>query len=130
MLPKFDNTKICGVVNLTPHSVLILDDNGDVLDTFSASGDVARIDEDVRWLNDHPVWSLRDIPFATVNVGKVNNLPDASFGNFFIVSRMVFDALSDRDDLIVPFDVVRDDDGNIIGCKGFLTRSEKDERGQ
>lgn len=38
---------------------------------------------------------------------------------YYIVSQLVKNALPHRRDLIVPAEVVRDDTGNIIGCRSF-----------
>ena len=40
-------------------------------------------------------------------------------GVFYIVSQLVKNALPDRTDLLVPAEVVRDGNGNIIGCKSL-----------
>lgn len=37
----------------------------------------------------------------------------------YIVSRIVKQSVPERDDVVVPDDLIRDDDGNIIGCGRF-----------
>jgi hypothetical protein len=39
--------------------------------------------------------------------------------HYFIVSQLIKSAFPDRHDLLVPAEVVRDSDGNIIGCKSL-----------
>lgn len=46
----------------------------------------------------------------------------AELANYYIVSRMVANALPNRKDLLVPNELVRDDQGNIIGCRSFEVR--------
>ena len=35
----------------------------------------------------------------------------------FVLSRVVKTALPDRDDLVVPDELVRDDAGRVVGCR-------------
>ncbi len=51
--------------------------------------------------------------------GEVENLPPQEEGVMVIVSAMAADAAKDRNDLLVPGELVRDNDGNIIGCKSL-----------
>lgn len=37
----------------------------------------------------------------------------------FIVSRVVAEAAKDRDDLLIPDDVARDEEGRVIGCRAL-----------
>lgn len=52
--------------------------------------------------------------------GDVENVPLYRTDTFYIVSAIVKDRLPDRTDFWSPGVVVRGDDGNIIGCKGFI----------
>lgn len=51
---------------------------------------------------------------------EVIGLPDPKPGVFLLVSTMVAQAASDRDDLLAPSGFVRDESGNILGCKSFI----------
>jgi len=46
-------------------------------------------------------------------------MPEQVSGVAYIVSALVRSAYPDRTDLLIPHGLVRDDDGNIIGCRGF-----------
>lgn len=62
----------------------------------------------------------RSIPISLYNVtyGEVTGLPEPEDGVLYIVSMMVLEACR-REDLIAPVDMVRDNTGRIIGCRGF-----------
>ena len=51
--------------------------------------------------------------------GEVENLPPQEEGVMVIVSALVASAAKGRDDLLVPGELVRDDGGNIVGCKSL-----------
>lgn len=51
--------------------------------------------------------------------GKVVGLPTTNEGTFFVVSRLVMAACPSREDLVAPNDLVRDEQGRIIGCRSF-----------
>jgi len=59
------------------------------------------------------------VKFVRQTFGEVTGLPDAVDGVYLIVSRMVASAVTERTDLIVPADVIRDEAGNITGCRAF-----------
>ena len=65
---------------------------------------------------------INGIPLTTTSFGDVIDLPAPQDGVFFIVSRLVLSACPDRNDLLVPNDLVRDDNGNIIGAKSFANK--------
>jgi len=103
------------IINLTPHEVTVVGSNGDVLMKIPASGQVARCS-----VNRTIVGSLNGVPVARSVMGEVEGLPESSEGVYFIVSRVIAEAMKGkRDDLIIPDDSVRDAEGRIIGCKGF-----------
>ena len=51
--------------------------------------------------------------------GEPEGLPDFKDGVFYVVSQLVKSALPNRKDLLVPAEVVRDEKGQIIGCKSL-----------
>ena len=102
------------IINLTPHDVNIVKNNGDVV-TFSPYGTVARCTQTTTQIGD-----ANGIPLTQTSFGVVVDLPQPQKDTIFIVSRLVLNACKGvRDDLVVPNDLVRDDQGNIIGCKSF-----------
>ena len=104
------------IVNLTPHNVNIINEDGSIR-TIKASGTVARCAQSTQVVD-----TIDNIPITTTNFGDVVDLPLPQADTMFIVSRLVLTACSDRNDLLVPNDFVRDDNGNIIGCKSLAMR--------
>jgi hypothetical protein len=60
------------------------------------------------------------ITLIRTEYGKVFDLPDEQEGTLLIVSAMVRLALPNRTDLASPGDLIRDEAGNIIGCKNLI----------
>lgn len=102
------------VINLTPHSIIIVDDNGEELHTIEASDIIARVS-----VSTERVGEVDGIPVSTSVFGDVEDLPAPVPGTIFIVSRMVAVAASDRNDLYIPNETVRDEAGRIIGCRSL-----------
>ena len=108
------------VVNLTPHSINIVGGP-----TFEPSGEVARISS----ANENAGELLvngESIPLITQEFGEVVGLPEEKEGVLFIVSSLIF-AQTERKDLLVPGEQVRDEDGRVIGCKSFQVREDFEE---
>ncbi len=109
------------LINLTPHKVTVLDKDGNILMEIETSGYVPRIGirrETILSLSETigvPVW--KSVP------DECNGLPIEyryeQAGTYLIVSRVVKAQFPDRKDLLVPDELVRDDDGRVIGCLGF-----------
>ena len=101
------------VVNLCPHPIdVLLDDDNGV--TYPPSGTVARLLAHTvgeRHLDGiHHEVSLVAFTRAAVD------LPDRAPGVWYVVS-LPFALEHPREDLLVPYDEVRDPDGRIIGCR-------------
>ncbi len=101
-------------VNFTPHAVT---------ETLSGkvfpSHGVARISSVSTELT-HPVTGAPTGLFVT-SFGEAIGLPKPSKDVVVIVSAMVRQALPDRTDLVSPGELVRDDEGRPVGCRGFAT---------
>ncbi len=100
------------IVNLTPHRVAYVADNGKVVH-YETSGIIARCAVETISAGEKG-----GIHFIRSNYGEVENLPTQEEGTLCIVSTLVQEQ-SGRADLIAPAEVVRDKEGNIIGCKSF-----------
>ena len=57
--------------------------------------------------------------FFSTAFGAVENLPAPQPGVLLIVSALVRGAVPDRADVVSPGELVRDENGQPIGCKGF-----------
>jgi hypothetical protein len=106
------------VVNLTPHSITVVCDDGSAI-TYPAPGSgvsAARVA-----VTSVPAPPLADgCPTVRMSRGDVQDLPAPAPGVLYIVSRMVADAVPDRDDLLVPGAPVRDAHGAVIGCRALV----------
>ena len=102
------------LVNLTPHSVTIL---GDIELSVESSG-VARIAAQDEVSGALEVLGI-SVPITKTVFGDPVGLPEAEDGVALIVSRLVAAALPERNDLFFPNQLVRDDQGRIIGCKSL-----------
>lgn len=116
------------LVNLTPHNVNVID-----YGTIPSSGQVARVSvekTDSGFIDvtcphcvngcEHCSNQLAiPVKISTSKFGKVEGLPDPQPGVLFIVSRLVLQACPERTDLVAPGDLVRDENGNVIGCNGL-----------
>lgn len=113
------------IVNLTPHTVTVLNDDNGVRRVYPPSGSVARVSSTAK-----AVTEIDGVTVVERTFGKITGLPKLKPGHAYIVSRMVVDALersmnnrrpdlliSDDVELLVPDDVVRDATGVILGCR-------------
>ena len=100
------------LVNLTPHAINL--PQGIV----PPSGMIARVSVTLA-----PAGYLANdagnISLVRGCYGDVTGLPAAEKNTMFIVSGMVRNAIPDRLDLASPANLVRDDQGQIIGCQSL-----------
>jgi hypothetical protein len=104
------------IVNLTPHPILFVLDEGKVME-FPSQG-VARVSE-----VSETIGSMNGLPIVRKKFGEVIGLPAPQNGVGLIVSAMVQSACPSRNDLFVPADLVRDQQGKIIGCKSLMNNN-------
>lgn len=125
------------IVNMTPHSVNLLDENDQEVCVFLASGKTIRLS--VNTTPDEPI-SVAGIviPTSKTVFGEVEGLPNYQelgwqpvFGSevvveyssdpktYYIVSQLVKNALPHRRDLLVPAEVQRSKEGLILGCRSL-----------
>jgi hypothetical protein len=95
--------------NLTPHAIVI---NGSI---FPVSGIVPRLIQ-----TSVGAGSFDSITLIRTGYGSVYDLPNEEDGTLLIVSAMVRTALPNRTDLASPGDLIRDEAGNITGCKNLI----------
>ena len=102
------------IKNLTPHPINLLDENNNIVRTFGSDG-LVRLKANTVSAG----FTVDDCKITKTVFGEPDGLPEYQFGQFYIVSQLVKSALPQREDLLVPAEVVRDANGNIIGCKSF-----------
>lgn len=102
------------VVNLTPHAINILDSDNFIVKTFESSG-IARCT-----CSRNQIGNVNGIAINSNYYGEVTGLPEPKDGTMYIVSALVAQAVKYvRSDVLVTDDAVRNDDGQIIGCRAF-----------
>ena len=106
------------LINLTPHEVVVIADDGTQMVSVPASGRVARLRE-----SRTPIRPVRsggvDVPTVVVTYEDVvEDLPDPAPGVVLIVSRVLAAAVP-RADLVFPAGEVRDPGGRMIGCQAL-----------
>lgn len=62
---------------------------------------------------------INGVSITESTFGETTDLPERQEGVYLIVSRMILEANKDRSDLLVPNELVRDEAGNIIGCRSL-----------
>ena len=105
--------------NLTPHEVKIYKLNGVTPDldvVIEASDTIARVSCEYMKVDK----KVDGIDLYRPVFGEVTGLPEYSEGTYLLVSAMVREALPLRKDLVSPGQLLRDDDGNVIGCLGLV----------
>lgn len=99
------------IINLTPHEIKEVISGK----TFPPSGSVARVSQTIK-----EIGGEEEIPFYSCEFGDTVDLPLPEHDTVFIVSAMVKNANKLRCDIVSPGELVRDEKGNPIGCKGFF----------
>lgn len=105
------------VVNLTSHEVRLLDGDALVV-SWPASGVVARLRETTAPLPGIVVGECEVPRVLTSYEAEIDGLPEPQPGVRYLVSR-VLAAASPRSDLSFPWGEVRDEAGQIVGCRAL-----------
>ena len=101
-------------VNLTPHALNIVQSDGSFY-TLPPSGQVARVATTRTIVNE-----IDGIEIYETQFGEVEGLPERNSQDILIVSALVAQR-ANRADVYSPGELVRDESGKVIGCRG-LTR--------
>jgi len=100
------------IINKTPHKVVVLNKDNEVVQEFETEGQIRlsekRINRD----------AINGIPIKEKHYGS-SELPPIKEDTYYIVSSLIALSYPDRADFLVPDQVVRDDKGNIIGCRAL-----------
>ncbi len=100
------------IINMTPHDVVIFSYNNEKIRKIESSG-VFRLSS-----NTEVIGKYENIPISRTTFGKVD-LPIQKENVIYIVSSIVCMANKQRNDLYIPDQIVRDANGNVIGCKSL-----------
>jgi hypothetical protein len=101
------------IKNMTPHDVNIVGLDGAVKKTYPSDGLIRLSTKTVEVGEDDGVLLTR------TEFGEPEGLPELVPGTYLIVSQLVKSALPERTDLVVPAEMVRDENGRIVGCRSL-----------
>lgn len=105
------------IVNLTPHCVNIVAEDGTISAAFPSEG-IARATQVAEYAGE-----LNGIELVSMKFGATEGLPAPADGTYYVVSVITANAAKAEgrptDDLVITADPVRDADGRILGCKRF-----------
>ena len=83
--------------------------------TYQPSGVICRVDQ-----KSTKIGEINSTPIFAVEYGSVEGLPEPKEDIIYLVSSLVLAALKGtRTDVYAPGDLIRDEKGQPIGCKGF-----------
>lgn len=104
------------IKNLTPHKiVLVLDE----LMEITPEETPLRLEAKTE-LKDYIEYDNKRIPELTTVFGEPNFIPERVPGRIYVVSLLVCQYFTDRDDFYIVGETVRNSDGQIIGAKGLI----------
>lgn len=118
------------ILNMTPHPVILLDGNGCEYNPRTRSYSLVGEPTELRVfepVGDTPIRCstsevqmdpIDGVPTLGITFGEIEGLPEEREGVYMIVSAIVANAgrSQGRRDLLVPAHLVRNADGNIVGC--------------
>lgn len=102
------------IFNMTPHPINVLDDDNKIIHSFPKEEGTIRLS-----VSTIEEGTIENIKLTKTVFGKPVGLPEFEKGKYYIVSQLVKNACSNRTDLLVPSEIVRDSNGNILGCKSL-----------
>ena len=104
------------IINLTPHTLNILNSDGFGGVDVPPCGTVARVAT-----SRVQTGEVRGTPLFETRFGEVTGLPAASEDAILVVSGLVaaHPSVRDRADVFSPGELVRDEGGKPIGCRGL-----------
>lgn len=105
------------IINLTPHDINIVRNDGTNVKTLRSTGIVARVEQKFDLEGD-----INSIPLKRAFWGKVIDLPEKKESTLYVCSALVANAakVEERTDVVCPGEFLRDEKGNIIGAQCLM----------
>ena len=101
------------IINLTPHALII--HSGAFVIEIAPSGAVARCKA-----ASEPAGRAGPVNLYRTTYGAVEGLPDPVDDTLYVVSGLVRAAVPARTDVASPGELVRNDAGAVVGCRGLV----------
>lgn len=107
------------LVNLTPHDVHLYVGETKVA-TFPKAANPARASQSAKAVG-QVIVEGHTLPIFFVTYGDLQDVPPVTDDTMYIVSVIAGQAMlaAGRTDFLIVHDTVRDDKGQIVGCRGF-----------
>ena len=99
------------IINLTPHAVNLILSTGTL--TIPSEGLTRCSQQDVL------VGNIAGIDITETSYGEVQGLTEPRENTYYIVSRLVLNACRDRNYLLVPNQLERNEAGHIVGARSL-----------
>lgn len=93
----FDKENTMNIVNLTPHSISLADEAGNIVDTFAPSGKVVRMATSQEVVGE----AVAGVPLRRTVFGEVSGLPEPQEGVLYLVSSLIAQRVQ-RADVVSP----------------------------
>lgn len=103
------------IINLTPHSITIVDENDMPILVLPKTDVPARVSCSIVTTGE----TINGIPVTANSYSDIENLPAPAEDTVYIVSSIVASRCKNRNDVFVPNESVRNDAGIIIGCRSL-----------
>lgn len=104
------------IINLTPHDINVYKDDK-ILLTLTSQG-IARAES-----KSEVIGEVNGIPITKVSFGEPIDLPEPKEDVYLLVSRITIESAKNHGrttkDLLTTDNLVRDDNGKVIGCSSF-----------
>ena len=105
---------VARIINLTPHALNFVGEDGQIVLTVEPSGTLARVSSKTILTGE-----IMGIPVTSTEYGEVEGLPAPEEGTVYVVSSLVASRVPERGDVFIPNESVRDEKGRIIGCRSL-----------
>lgn len=113
------------IINKTPHSIVLLNEDNTVKFTWAPEGkpieltqETSKRGEITHIFKEKDKRILIKVPLIWMESESIN-LPEEKDDVYYIVSTSVKNAFPERLDFIIPNEVVRDNNGMILGYRNF-----------
>lgn len=103
------------LINATEHPIRIVHEDGTLITEIPPSGIVIRLLSSTVV----PVDTFDGIPITKTYFKTPTNMPQEKDGVYYIVSQMIKNAFPQREDLLVPTQMVRDENDTIVGAQSL-----------
>ena len=99
--------------NYTPHPITFIDKNNNIIEVIKSSG-LARVSSETVVTSE-----INGIPVTSTVYGEIEGLPEEQDGVIYVVSNLVAQRCAHRNDVFIPNELVRGEEGVIVGCRSL-----------